>query len=129
MSSSRNHCHDHVGEFDVRVLEWAQFMEHDETVRAVGLEFLASQREALDTKIFELRDVWWSHKCQLSSVIVTNPQVFIMPSPSIRVPPKKSEVSPLLTSPNRRLVEKVFESARSNPSAAITALAQVPAFP
>ena len=122
-------CHDHLDEFDLRVLGWAQFVEHDEPVRAVGLEFLASQREALDNKIFELRDVWWSHKCQLSSVIVVNPQVFIMPSPSVRAPAKKSDVSPLLNSPHRRLVEKVFESARSNPSPAITALAQVPALP
>ena len=42
---------------------------------------------------------------------------------------EKPDVSPLLNSPHRRLVEKVFESARSNPSPAITALAQVPALP
>ena len=52
-----------------------------------------------------------------------------MPSPSVRAPAKKPDVSPLLNSPHRRLVEKVFESARSNPSPAITALAQVPALP
>ena len=82
----KEHCHDHLGEFDLRVLGWAQFTEHDDTVRSVGLEFLVSQREALDSKIFELRDVWWSHKCQLSSVIVVNPQVFVMPTKSHTLP-------------------------------------------
>ena len=62
----KEHCYGHLVDFNLIVLDWTQFVEHNETVRAIGVEFAASQREALDNKIFELRDVWWSHKCQLS---------------------------------------------------------------
>ena len=59
----KGHCHHDFGKFNLRVLGWVRFVEHEETVRAVGVEFLVSQREVLDNKIFELRDVWWSHNC------------------------------------------------------------------
>ena len=54
----KEYCHDYLGEFNLQVLGWSQHRENDEYVRAVGVEFLACQRDALDARIFELRDVW-----------------------------------------------------------------------
>ena len=55
-------------------------MENGELVRAAGLEFLAAQRDALDVKIFELRDVWWCKKRHLSTITgIENPDLFVWP--------------------------------------------------
>ena len=40
----KEHCHDFLSDFSSTVLGWAQFAYHDETVCAVGVEFLAFQR-------------------------------------------------------------------------------------
>ena len=64
----KEYCYDRLAEFNLQILGWSQHMENDELVRAVGVEFLASQRDAFDTICFEFRDVWWCNKRQLSTI-------------------------------------------------------------
>ena len=76
----KEYCHDYLGEFNLQVLGWSQHRDNDEYVRAVGVEFFASQRDALDARIFELRDVWWCKQRQLSTVTgVENLELFVWP--------------------------------------------------
>ena len=64
----------------MHVLGWSQHIENDEYVRAVGVEFFAFQRDALDARIFELRGVWWCKQRQLSTVTgVDNRELFVWP--------------------------------------------------
>ena len=64
----KEYCFDHLTDFNLQVLGYSQHMENGELVRAVGVEFQAAQRDALDVKIFELRDVWCCKKRQLSTI-------------------------------------------------------------
>ena len=70
----KEYCSDHLSDFNLRVLGHSQHMDNGGLVRAVGIEFMVSQRDALDSKIFELRDVWWCKQRQLSTITgVENP--------------------------------------------------------
>ena len=65
----------------MKILGFAEFSDHDSVVRAVGVEFLASERDALDAAIYQLRDQWYFQKLQLSTVVgVAHPEVFVLPS-------------------------------------------------
>ena len=77
----KEQCYDYLKDFNLKILGFAEFSDHDSVVRAVGVEFLASQRDALDAAIYQLRDQWYFHKLQLSTVVgVAHPEVFVLPS-------------------------------------------------
>ena len=79
--------------------------------------------------MFLLRDQWYFQIFQLSPVVgITNPKVVSWHA-RVAAPPQKPEVSPLLSSPHRRLVERVFEKVRGDRPAGLRDLAPVPAFP
>ena len=76
----KEYCFDHLSDFNLQVLGHSQHMDNGVLVRAVGIEFMVSQRDALDSKIFELRDVWWCKQRQLSTITgVENQELFVWP--------------------------------------------------
>ena len=76
----KEYCFDHLPDFNLQVVGYSQHSENGEVIRAVGVEFFAAQRDALDVKIFELRDVWWCKQRQLSTITgIENPDLFVWP--------------------------------------------------
>ena len=73
-------CRDYLPEFALKVIGFAEYSDGDTTVRAIGVEFLVSQRDALDNAVFQLRDQWYFQKVQLSPAVgITRPEVFSWP--------------------------------------------------
>ena len=52
-------------------------LENGELVRAIRIKFLATYRDTLDVKIFELRNIWWCKQRQLLTITgIENPNLF-----------------------------------------------------
>ena len=134
----RERIHDFLSEFSVSVIG---FCIHDGSAH-VGIEFLVSERPTLENKIFDLRDTWIFEGKFLNAVHVEIPAAFTDPGHapvqepvhvSAPTAPRAASMPPVPrapvgpppfhVSPNRRVVQRVFEQV-SPPS-----LPQVPALP
>ena len=80
---------------------------------------MVSQRDALDSKIFELRNVWWCKQRQLSTIIgVENPELFVWPLLPLPEPLSGIEIQvldPLVkTDPWKAILELQLEGPHLN---------------
>ena len=71
-------CTIYLQDFNLKVLGYAQYSQNDSVVCAVGIEFLASQRDALEAAVFQLRDQWRFQDIQLSTGVgMSHPEVSV----------------------------------------------------
>ena len=74
-------CTIYLQDFNLKVLGYAQYSQNDSVVCAVGIEFLASQRDALEAAVFQLRDQLRFQDIQLSTGVgMSHPEVFVWPA-------------------------------------------------
>ncbi len=106
----------------------------------VCVEFFTVQTAPLEAKIFEKRDSFIFHGSHISAVKIENPELFKKPrdpglasasgehpapaqapavAPPVRAPPS-APTSSLFSTPNRRLVHKVFETTEPPPGLPVT---------
>ncbi len=113
----RERLHDYLPDFSLEVIGAVVF----EDFAHVGVKYKVSETESLEAKLYELRERWQFQGEYLNTVTVENPEMFILPVP--RAPTVPPGPSPLHASPNRRVVQRVFEQA------APPTLPQVPSLP
>ena len=119
----REYVYDYLSEFSLEVIGWFA----DEHSAHVGVEYKVSETEALEAKIFEHRDRWMFNQEFLNTVSVTHPEAFHKPATPVPVPPPAPVASPLVSTPQRRLVKKVFDEVPRAPPP--PSLPDIPALP